>query len=368
MSFVVAHMQKMKANNLIGIGNHNQRKTENHSNEDIDVSRSNLNYDLLEGRTKNFKTDIQDFVNENKATNRATRKDAVLLNEWIISSDKGFFDTLDSKQTKDFFESAKDYFAEKFGDENIRYGIVHLDESTPHMHLGVVPFDDQQKLSAKRVFNRQALQEIQEELPEFLYERGFELERGQSNPERKNLSVPEYKTMKDNLRSMEKDQQQTKQELDTFKKELDTFRPSRETKIPKKDAFLHKDYSVVKNTDLEELERAATLSKGYRNEVNELKSERRTQQEKQYEATSKVHDLDLENRKLKKENQRLQTLVHSMQSLVRQVDELMERKFGKHLPDKWLERAGLKEVSEKTPERSHKPIKERTDEMTGPSR
>ncbi|MDN6257961.1 MAG: plasmid recombination protein, partial [Tetragenococcus halophilus] len=221
MSFVVAHMQKMKANNLIGIGNHNQRKTENHSNEDIDVSRSNLNYDLLEGRTKNFKTDIQDFVNENKATNRATRKDAVLLNEWIISSDKGFFDTLDSKQTKDFFESAKDYFAEKFGDENIRYGIVHLDESTPHMHLGVVPFDDQQKLSAKRVFNRQALQEIQEELPEFLYERGFELERGQSNPERKNLSVPEYKTMKDNLRSMEKDQQQTKQELDTFKKELD---------------------------------------------------------------------------------------------------------------------------------------------------
>ncbi|MDN6257957.1 MAG: hypothetical protein L0J33_08910, partial [Tetragenococcus halophilus] len=165
-----------------------------------------------------------------------------------------------------------------------------------------------------------------------------------------------------------KDQQQTKQELDTFKKELDTFRPSRETKIPKKDAFLRKDYSVVKNTDLEELERAATLSKGYRNEVNELKSERRTQQEKQYEATSKVHDLDLENRKLKKENQRLQTLVHSMQSLVRQVDELMERKFGKHLPDKWLERAGLKEVSEKTPERSHKPIKERTDEMTGPSR
>ena len=37
MSMVVARMQKMKAENLTGIGNHNQRKTENHSNTDIDM-------------------------------------------------------------------------------------------------------------------------------------------------------------------------------------------------------------------------------------------------------------------------------------------------------------------------------------------
>lgn len=36
----------MKAGNLVGIGNHNQRKTENHSNKEIDVSRSHLNYDF----------------------------------------------------------------------------------------------------------------------------------------------------------------------------------------------------------------------------------------------------------------------------------------------------------------------------------
>lgn len=46
---MVARMQKMKANNLVGIGNHNQRKTDNHSNKDIDVERSHLNYDLVEG-------------------------------------------------------------------------------------------------------------------------------------------------------------------------------------------------------------------------------------------------------------------------------------------------------------------------------
>ena len=52
MSMIVARMQKMKAENLIGIGNHNQRKTKNHSNPDIDTSLSELNYDLVD-RTDN---------------------------------------------------------------------------------------------------------------------------------------------------------------------------------------------------------------------------------------------------------------------------------------------------------------------------
>ncbi|APE89825.1 hypothetical protein AS852_14265 (plasmid) [Staphylococcus aureus] len=70
MSMIVARMQKMKAENLVGIGNHNQRKTKNHSNPDIDTSLSKLNYDLVD-RTQNYKTDIENFINENKTTTRA---------------------------------------------------------------------------------------------------------------------------------------------------------------------------------------------------------------------------------------------------------------------------------------------------------
>ena len=80
MSMLVARMQKMKADNLIGIGNHNQRKTKNHSNPDIDISLSELNYDLV-NRTDNYKKDIENFINENKTTTRAIRKDAVLVND-----------------------------------------------------------------------------------------------------------------------------------------------------------------------------------------------------------------------------------------------------------------------------------------------
>ena len=218
MSMIVARMQKMKAENLVGIGNHNQRKTKNHSNPDIDTSLSKLNYDLVD-RTQNYKTDIENFINENKSTTRAVRKDAVLVNEWIISSDKDFFDNLTESEIENFFERSKDYFAEKFGEKNIRYATVHLDESTPHMHMGIVPFDKDNKLSAKRVFNRQALRDVQEELPKYLQDFQFEIARGQKGSERKNLTVPEFKKLKEEEKEIKKELQIKKDELIAYTKE-----------------------------------------------------------------------------------------------------------------------------------------------------
>ena len=221
VSYMVARMQKMKADNLVGIGNHNQRKTQNHSNKDIDVERSYLNYDLVEGRTENYKTDIQTFIDEKKAGTRATRKDAVLVNEWIISSDKTFFEDKDDKEIERFFEETKNYFADKFGDDNIRYAHVHLDESTPHMHLGVVPFDKDNKLSAKRMFNRATLIEIQDELPTLMQEKGFDIQRGEKGSKRKNLTVPEYKEMKGELEEIEISKKKISEELTRVNNELE---------------------------------------------------------------------------------------------------------------------------------------------------
>lgn len=208
-------MQKMKSGNLNGIGNHNQRKTENHSNPDIEIERSHLNYDLV-NRTENYKTDIENYINENKSTSRAVRKDAVLINEWIVTSDQNFFENLTDDETRDFFETAKNYFAENFGDENIRYAQVHLDETTPHMHLGIVPFDKENKLSAKRVFDRKTLQKIQDELPKYLKERNFDLTRGEKGSDRKHLSVPEYKKVQKEIEELNLKHEKTKEEITKF--------------------------------------------------------------------------------------------------------------------------------------------------------
>ena len=251
MSMIVARMQKMKSGNLVGIGNHNQRKTENHTNKEIDPSLSKLNYDLV-GLTENYKTDIEKFINENKSTPRAVRKDAVLINEWIISSNRDFFKDLSQEETKNFFSSAKDYFAENFGEENIRYAIVHLDESTPHMHMGIVPFDKDNKLSAKRVFNREALRNIQEDLPKYLQEQGFEIKRGLEGSDRKNLTVPEFKEMKREQKEIEREIERKKDELKSYLKDrqmkssIDNINPEKEfkeVKVPSGEKFLGHEFT-----------------------------------------------------------------------------------------------------------------------------
>ena len=251
MSMIVARMQKMKSGNLVGIGNHNQRKTENHTNKEIDPSLSKLNYDLV-GLTENYKTDIEKFINENKSTPRAVRKDAVLINEWIISSNRDFFKDLSQEETKNFFSSAKDYFAENFGEENIRYAIVHLDESTPHMHMGIVPFDKDNKLSAKRVFNREALRNIQEDLPKYLQEQGFEIKRGLEGSDRKNLTVPEFKEMKREQKEIEREIERKKDELKSYfkdrkmKSSIDNIKIEKElkeVKVPSGEKFLGHEFT-----------------------------------------------------------------------------------------------------------------------------
>ena len=60
-----------------------------------------------------YERQIKDYVNENKISNRAIRKDAVLCDEWIITSDKSFFEKLSEEETREIFETAKNYFAEK---------------------------------------------------------------------------------------------------------------------------------------------------------------------------------------------------------------------------------------------------------------
>lgn len=193
MSYMVARMQKMKAGNLGGAHKHNERIFEKHSNKDIDTSRSHLNYELTDrDRSVSYERQIKDYVNENKISKRGIRKDAVLCDEWIITSDKPFFEKLSEEETREFFESAKDFFAERYGLENIAYASVHLDESTPHMHMGIVPMVDG-KLSSKAVFNREELKTIQEELPKYMSERGFELERGELNSGAKHKTVAEFK-------------------------------------------------------------------------------------------------------------------------------------------------------------------------------
>lgn len=224
MSYAVARMQKMKSGNLGGAYRHNERIFENHSNKDIDPEKTHLNYELTDrDRSIPYDRQIKQYINDNKISKRALRKDAVLCNEWIITSDKAFFENMSPDQIKNFFETAKNFFAERYGNSNIAYAMVHLDESTPHMHLGLVPMQNG-KLSSKSLFgSRDQLKEIQEAFPKYLNEHGYNLQRGESDSKKKHLETAEFKEKQRLLDDTDKKIVDKTEKLKQLEKEKDAL-------------------------------------------------------------------------------------------------------------------------------------------------
>ena len=214
MSYAVVRMQKMKAHDLKGIQFHNQRERESRTNSDIDKERSHENYDLVHDGKIDYNEHVKEIIESQKTGTRKTRKDAVLVNELLVTSDKDFFDRLDPAEQKRFFEESYKLFSERYGGQNIAYATVHMDEKTPHMHVGVVPMRDG-KLQGKNVFNRQELLWLQDKFPEHMQKLGFDLERGEKGSTREHLETREFKkqTLEKEIDFLEKNLQEKKNEL-----------------------------------------------------------------------------------------------------------------------------------------------------------
>jgi DNA repair exonuclease SbcCD ATPase subunit len=195
MSFAVLHMQKLKSPAIKGMQIHNQREKESHTNPDIDGSKTHLNYDFVNQSNIDYNEKINKRIQEGVTTGKAIRKDAVKLASFLVTSDKEFFDRLPEREEKRFFESAYEFFCEKYGEKNIAYATVHKDEKTPHMHVGFVPITEDGRLSAKDFFGKkQQLVKLQDEFHEHMREAGFDVERGVSS-DRKHIETAKYKAL-----------------------------------------------------------------------------------------------------------------------------------------------------------------------------
>lgn len=195
LSYAVVRMAKMKSHDLKGIQFHNQRERESRTNPDIDKEKTKENYDLINAENINYNERVKEIIESQKTGTRKTRKDAVLVNELIVTSDRDFFDCLTAEEEAQFFAKSAEFFCERYGKQNIAYATVHKDEHTPHMHVGVVPMRDG-KLQGKNVFNRQELLWLQDEFPKHMQKKGFDVERGERGSEREHLTTAAFKLEK----------------------------------------------------------------------------------------------------------------------------------------------------------------------------
>src|SRR5699024_6411823 len=91
MSYAVRSIQKVESAGLKGMQFHNQRERESRTNEDIDRERTHENYDLQNDENINYNERVKDIIDSQKTGTRKTRKDAVLVNELLVTSDRDFF-------------------------------------------------------------------------------------------------------------------------------------------------------------------------------------------------------------------------------------------------------------------------------------
>lgn len=192
MSYMVCHFGKYKSGNVFGLQKHNQRENKNYSNMDIDKARTPLNYDLVNQGNINYLKRVKSIIEANRTSERAIRKDATIYCECIISSDSDFFENLTEDKQKEFFKNSLDYLRSKIGEEFIISANVHLDETTPHMHVGFVPIIEN-SLSAKKLIDRKFLREVQDQLPAYLKNLGFDIQRGIKGSKRKHKDTKELK-------------------------------------------------------------------------------------------------------------------------------------------------------------------------------
>lgn len=215
MSYSIIRVQKMNRQAITGIQIHNQREKESHTNPDIREEDKHLNYDFIHGdKQMDYKQQIQHVIAKNVKPGKKIRKDAVLVAEFLVTSDKPFFDKLSPDEQKRYFETTKDFLAKRYGEQNLVYATVHNDEKTPHMHVGIVPVTEDGRLSAKEVVgNRMQLVKLQDDFNAHVNALGYNLERGVSS-NRKHVETAKFKA----ITSIEAEQEAAKNYEETISK------------------------------------------------------------------------------------------------------------------------------------------------------
>lgn len=191
MAYLVCHMQKHGSGSLGGIQSHNNRERESKTNPDIDKSKSEDNYSMVD--CSNYRKAVTANIQELNLK-KAVRKDAVLACSFVITSSQDFFQGQSPEEQKAFFADTVKFFQDRYGEKNVISATVHLDETTPHMHLLLTPIRDN-RLSAKAIFNRIELQSLQTDLHAKIgHSRG--LQRGKPGSDRAHLSENRFKAEK----------------------------------------------------------------------------------------------------------------------------------------------------------------------------
>ena len=365
MSYAIIRNEKLTRAQAMGAYKHNERKTRNHSNKNIDSTKTELNYYLK----KNELSYIKEFdkIKEKYDLKGQIRSNSNIMCEMVFTSDQKFFDKIGYEESKRYFEESYKFICEykNLGEQNIISAVVHMDEDTPHMHLIFIPVIhtiDKQGNKIDKVCCRDfwkgknSYRDLQNSYFKHISEKGFKLERGElvEVTNREHYSVQEYKRItnfentKELLNSIKLELPETP-DIKDFKKimlnrdekiENEIIKPKDELiqELHQENVSLHKELSKQANI-IDKAEKFEKERKNLEESNAKLQTKCRdleinfTEKEKQlkYKYENETYKIDYQHQriidKLEKKNNYLQKLIDKFKITVQKFITWVCHKF-----------------------------------------
>ncbi|EEU7582377.1 mobilization protein [Weissella paramesenteroides] len=331
----MAHLKKNTRGAVPGLAVHFERKTDHHTNKDIDVSKTYLNQDLM--------ADGSDMLSRFNARLNDVycmkRDDVKALATWIVTLPEELAESPYEQQSA-FFEATTNFLNDRYGQENAVAAVVHYDETTPHLHYAFVPvvFDDKKaryKVSAKEVLTRHDLQTFHDDLDQDLkkvlpfYEHGilnnktlpFEnVAEIKKYNDQFNALKNELADVEENIRAKQavlKITDQALTEVDLAEKQIDDFKQALSKNLFGK--------TVLKPDDLDRFKSVlATMKKAT------LQSQHETEDLKQTlgQVKAQLADIQSDYQNLKETHQALQQRQRDQQQLDYAMRDMLKNDYG----------------------------------------
>lgn len=210
----------------------------NHSNENIDMSRTDRNatyvYDEKTDRmvyTRDIDhviSTIDNRINDVVNNMSRVRKDTVCIRGLVMQVDPRYFrDITDERErekaVQDSTYAMLDWARGYFGNKNVIAAELHNDESNPHVHMQIIPVDDDGCLRQKRWFSGpQAMGVMHKSARQYMRDRGYDISltnKGNMNEKLKRLnekdmrSLNDLRTYVDNLHNRERELDEREQRM-----------------------------------------------------------------------------------------------------------------------------------------------------------
>ena len=237
MSYAIIRNEKYTKDEMNQLAPHNERYKKKYSNKNIDLSKTSQNYHLKRPIENTYYKEYKRLIKQNNLYEGQIHKNSIYACEMILTSDSSFFDRIGQEETKRYFKECYNFVSnyQGLGEENIISAVVHLDEESPHMHLVYIPVINSvdrvgnpiRKVNSREFWKgKSSYKKLQDEFYKYIKDKGFDLERGKENTDRKHLDTDNMKNLTNfyDTKALKSDLRQVKNETISYSDVLDFYK------------------------------------------------------------------------------------------------------------------------------------------------